>query len=116
MATWPNSLPAKPKSGTFTFGPQPNVVEFVPDVGRPQRSKRYALSRQIYAAQMDLNTEQVAVLMAFFEDDCASGVESFFMPDWIGGATKTFTWVEPPQPQHIAGEDWIVSLALAREN
>lgn len=116
MATWPTSLPAKPKSGSLVIAPEPNVAEFQADAGRPQRSRRYTLTRMLYDAQMDLTEDQVGDLLAFFANDCVSGVDSFLMPDWLGGQTKRFTWRAPPQPQHIAGEDWIVALSLAREN
>lgn len=115
MATWPVSLPALPKSGTFTYSPEPNVREFAPDAGRPQRSLLYTAVRTLYDADMDLTEDQAETLVAFFESDCAQGATAFYMADWRGGATRKFTWRTPPQPKHIAGDDWMVSLSFARE-
>lgn len=116
MPTWPASLPPLPKSGTFTFAPEPNVVEYPVDVGRGPRSQRATSVRMRYAAQMDLTRAQAEALVDFIMIDCAHGTVSFFMADWLGGATRRFSWVgDPPQPQHVAGNDWIIGLTLARE-
>lgn len=120
MPTWPGSLPQGPLVNTLTIERDPNIVEFKPDVGRPQRSKRYTLTREPYGGEMLLSDVQRADLMEFFADDCAEGAISFEMEDWadLGQVSPTmavFTWATPPKSAWVAPGYWRVSLSLVKE-
>lgn len=121
MPNWPSDLPCAPIFGTLRTKPEPNISEFKPDVGRPQRSRRYTLTRRLYSGTLKCTTAQKDSLLDFWEDDCATGVNSFQMTDWArasgaAAVTKTFTFVEEPDPQQTGPNVWLVSLSLARED
>ena len=121
MPTWPESLPCQPILGTLNVGIEPNVVEFKPDVGRPQRSRRYTLSRRPYEFEMAMTKHQVGILVnEFFEGDCVDGVVNFTCRDFaepgITPVMRTFSWTEPPQAQQMTGNRFRVKLVWARED
>lgn len=121
MPTWPESLPCQPLAGTLTVDIEPNVVEFKPDVGRPQRSRRYTLSRRPYQFEMAMTKQQLAILIdEFFEGDCVDGVASFQCRDFsVPGITpvmRTFTWSEPPQAAQMTGNRFRVRCSWVRED
>lgn len=120
MPAWPTTLPCAPVQGTLRVRPEPNLAEFKPDVGRPQRSKRYTLTRKLYNGALKCTTEQMQELMEFFDEDCASGVLSFTMKDWLPNANSppeaTFTFVSPPDFEKSGPNYWFASLELARES
>lgn len=118
MPSWPASLPCMPLSGTLSVKAETNVAEFKPDVGPALRRRRYTAVRSYYRGSMRLSGEQVAQLRSFFEDDCLSGTVSFTMRDWERAFAEgvivdaEFTFDEPPDIQHRAGNKFIASLAL----
>lgn len=120
MPAWPDTLPCQPVQGSLRIRQEPNVAEFKPDVGRAQRSKRYTLTRKMYSGTIKCTTAQTQILMDFFDDDCASGVNSFTMRDWGPNSNSppesTFTFTSAPEFEKSSGNFWLVSLELAREN
>ena len=115
MATWPVSLPAMPRAGNWRSTPEKNVVEFAPDVGSPLRRRRYTAKRIMYRAEMVITSTQRNTLQSFFEVDCADGSLSFTMADWTTGLSSTFTWIGPPEFEHMSASVWRVGLNLAKE-
>lgn len=121
MPAWPTTLPCMPINGTLRVAQESNISEFKPDVGRPQRSRRYTLRRRLYTGTLKLTTAQRAILDEFFHEDCADGVNSFTMRDWIPNSdsplgTGTFTFVNAPEYDYTGPNRWFVNLELARED
>lgn len=121
MPAWPNNLPCLPIANSLNLTVEPNTVEFKPDVGRPQRSRRYTLTRRPYDFQMAMTSEQVRFLLdTFFADLCNDGVSSFTCRDFAdvtdAPPTKTFTWAEPPQVQQISPNRYRVAMSWVRED
>lgn len=120
MPAWPEELPCAPIAGTLQIGLEPNIAEFKPDVGRPQRSKRYTLSRRPYGFRLSLTAAQRVILDDFFDEECSSGVKSFTMRD-VGDFTnapaiKTFSWVSPPEFNQIGPAHFEAQISIARED
>lgn len=121
MPAWPETLPCMPITGTLRIRQESNVVAFQPDVGRPQRRRRYTLRRRLYTATLKLTTAQRAILDDFYHDDCADGVNSFTMKDWVPNSSSppdigTYTFSAEPDFAYNGPNVWFVSLELARED
>lgn len=121
MPIWPSDLPCAPISGTLRTRPEPNIAEFRPDVGRPQRALRSTRARRMYSGTLKCTTAQKDQLLDFYEIDCAFGVNAFQMTDWAraSGApavTKTFTFDDVPDPEQRGPNVWFVALDLSRED
>jgi len=120
MPTWPTDLPCRAIANTLQTSIEPNVSEFKPDVGRPQRSRRYTQSRRPYSFEISVTSEQKAVLEEFFEIECAMGVRSFTMRDLADlsatPATKSFTFAAPPSCSQMAPNRFRAMISIVREN
>lgn len=118
MPTWPATLPCAPLPG-FRVRQEPNIAEFRPDVGRPQRSRRYTNTRYLYSGMIKCTTAQMQQVMAFYEE-CEVGVLSFTMEDWLPNTNSppegVFTFVSPPDFEKSGPNYWFVSLELAKES
>lgn len=115
MPAWPLTLPEYPLSGTLRIAPEVNVAEFKVEVGAPLRRRRYTARRKFYTAEMMMTEAQRAILDTFFATDCADGALSFTMADWVGGASATFYWNEPPSIVEVPVDYWRVSVSLTKE-
>lgn len=121
MPTWPTDLPCAPIAGTLRIEIEPNIAEFKPDVGRPQRSRRYTLSRRPYSFEIAITGAQIPVLIdEFYIGECSEGVNSFSMKD-LGDrsatpATRTFTWAQAPSIAQIAPDRFRATISIVREN
>lgn len=115
MPSWPSSLPCQPLAGGMQFVPEVNVTEFKPDVGSPIRRRRYTGRRQLYNAEMALNSLQVADLLDFFANDCCDGVHTFTMEDWRTTDLLTFSWIQPPSINRVAPNIWRAGIQIALE-
>lgn len=122
MPTWPSDLPCMPIAGSLQTDIEPNVAEFKPDVGRPQRSMRYTQSRRPYSFEMSVTSAQRAILDDFFSNSkqCAGGAISFDMRDVADltstPATKRFTWTSPPSFRQMAPDRFSASIQITRED
>lgn len=115
MADWPNTLPCQPLLEALSFVDEPNVVEFKPDVGRAQRSKRYTRDRERIEATLALTRPQMEILRTFYRTDCESGVVAFSMKDWRFGTDALFTWASSPEFSRRNGRSFMVSVSLFME-
>lgn len=115
MAAWPNTLPCQPVLDALAFTDEPNVVEFKPDVGRAQRSKRYTRDREQIEATLVLTKTQLQLLRDFYRDECQSGVISFTMPDWRFNTSETFTWASAPRFTRVTGRRYMVAVTIFME-
>ena len=114
MAEWPLSLPCQPVLDGLGFTDEPNVVEFKPDIGRAQRSKRYTRDRELIEASIKLDAAQMETLRTFYRDDCESGVVAFTMKDWRIGPAG-FTFANPPRYNRVNGRAFMAQLTLYLE-
>lgn len=117
MPVWPSDLlPCQPVRGSLVVTAEPNVAEFVPDVGGPLRRRRYSSAGFIYSADIVLTINQRLHLLTLYHDECGDGVLSFDMADWADdtGAVRSFSWVSPPQLARVTGSMWRASLTLRR--
>lgn len=122
MPTWPSDLPCMPVAGTLQLDIEPNIAEFKPDVGRPQRSMRYTQSRRPYSFEISISGDQRVILDDFFSNpnECAGGAISFDMRDVADltsdPATKRFTWTQPPSIRQVAPNRFSAQISITREN
>ena len=115
MAEWPLSLPCQPLLDALGFTDEPNVVEFKPDIGRAQRSKRYTRDRELIEASLKLDAQQMQTLRTFYREDCESGVVAFTMKDWRFGTAETYTFANPPRFNRVNGRAFMAQLTLYLE-
>lgn len=117
MATWPATVPFLPLDSSVAIAPQPNVSEFVPDVGIPLRRRRYTVAHKVYQGELTVTDDQRTALDTFFTSDCEDGALSFSMRDWLNrlsSSTVTFHWLEPPNYARLGPNLWRVSLRLMK--
>lgn len=115
MAEWPSSLPCQPLLDALSFQDEQNFTEFKPDIGRGQRWNRYTHDRTPFEATLHLTLQQVEILRQFHREDCARGVASFTMIDWLSGVSRRFTWNSPPRFDRITGDGFRAALSLVDE-
>ena len=114
MATWPVSLPQKPKHATLGVTRERAVREFAPDVGRPIRSPRQSIAHELLTAVYEFTPDQHDDFWDFWETDIGMGKLTFTMPHPKTGAAVTveLTDTEPPQMQYVFKDTYAATLKI----
>lgn len=116
MIVWPSSLPQCPIVGTWQESPQPNVLAFQPDVGKPITRRNSTAKVWLTSCRFLLSSEQRRTFLEFFDYDCFDGALPFY---WNHPETKAqYRWqFDPESPPVFTPYTmgvWELGLSLVR--
>jgi hypothetical protein len=95
-AIWPATLPPRPLADGYSLKFGNGAVRTNMDSGPPKVRKRFTAAVEPVGMVFRLTRAQVAILRAFYRDDCAYGAIPFQLVEPITGETRRFNFVEAP--------------------
>lgn len=116
MATaWPFTLPQCPISQTVSRQWQDNLVRGPADVGIGQLRRKASTNSQIVSFSMLMTAVQITTLDTFYNSTLGGGVYEFELKDPVSGVAKNYTFMEPYRVEHLATNNYRVSMVLISE-
>ena len=118
MASWPGTLPQKPAAGSWSGGPQNNVIAFEPELGDDITRRRGSAVGYEYSGRFSaLTLTQLNTFKTFYETTLSDGNDTFTWTDPVYGdsATWRITGGAPPYTITEVGPDlYDLSLSMVR--
>ena len=98
-AAWPATLPQCPILNGFQEQPQPNVVQFKPDVGTPKQRRRSTAKGWLTSMTFRMTNAQVLTFYTFYETTLKDGSLPFTLPHPISKVSYEWMFTQGEEPQ-----------------
>jgi len=112
MPTWPVSTLPKPLAGSYQETPPVLALRTEMDAGPAKVRRRFTAGVRPVSFRLIMTKAQVAILEAFYLEDCSGGAIAFDWPHPRTAAESSWRFVEPPTFAHLNGLYYSVSVSL----
>jgi hypothetical protein len=111
---WPNTLPQKFQTPSFSEGVGDGLVEYAPDEGPPITRRRTSAVVRPLIGTMVCTGAQIAIFRAFFDTTVLGGSLPFNFPDQIHAGTLLVKFLKSTLPKWTAlgGDYYQLQLTL----